>query len=614
MITTVGKLMLDAALPEDVRPTGAVGKAGLQKLLVDIGHKHPEQYADLVGKIKDVGNHAAYFSGTSFELKDLAPHTAMRDEAFRRHAGDLRALSTLARQRPELRDHPDFLSKKIGVFSKIEEEVNTAMKGVIAKADNNLTKWVASGAKGDLAMARQMIGMSGLNVDVANRLVPEIAKNSFSEGLSPVDFMVHANGARKGVVLTYTAVQAPGAFAKELNALASDMLIIETDCGVHGGRLVPIHDAMDRFLTFDLKGVGHRNDAVTPAMAAKAGTMQIHEFNVRSPLTCQSHDGVCAHCYGLNEMGQLPSVGEHVGMKAAQAITEPLTQLALNNKHAGGVVSSGKSPLEQILQFMHAPKAFAGGATLAKLGGTISHVTKAPSGGQFVHIDGVKHYIGPSLHSLVQVGQAVKKGDTLSNGVPHPIEVVEHKGMAHGREYFADGLRGLYHDAGIKGRAPIFETIARAMLNHGQVVQPGKSDYVAGEPVKWQHVFKNTLDSRGEHVALGDSAGRVLFDNHAQFGTGHAITPKTIKALGDRGVKSVYVHTPDSFVAKPMLMGSERMALQRGDWMANLAFRFLGPTFRENAATGATSDIHGWNPYSAYAHGAEFGKGPGGRF
>ena len=248
------------------------------------------------------------------------------------------------------------------------------------------------------------------------------------------------------------------------------------------------------------------------------------------------------------------------------------------------------------------------------------HPSATAASGNFIHIDGMRHYAGPTFNPIVKVGQRVAKGDMLSDGTPHPIEVVEHKGMEHGRAYFADGLRGLYHEAGIKGRAPIFETIARAMLNHGQVVQSGSTDHVAGESIRWQHAqaaAHSDMLANPQHwesIPLGLSAGRVLHDAVGQFGPAHAITPKTIKVLGGRGVKSVNVYKPDAFVAKPMLMGSERMALQRGDWMANLAFRFLGPTFRENAATGASSDIHGWNPYSAYAAGSEFGKGHGGRF
>lgn len=621
MLTTAGQLMLHAALPEDVRPTGAINKGGLAKLLVDIGEKHPERYGELVGNIKDVGNHAAYYSGSSFSLDDLAPNTELRDQAFKNHAGDLKALADLARKNPDLRVHPEYLAKKIGVFSKIEGEVNAGMKSIIDRADNNVTKWVASGAKGDHAAARQMVAMSGLNVDVSNRLVPEIAKRSFSEGLSPVDFMVHANGARKGVVLTYTAVQAPGAFAKELNTVTSDMIVTENDCGTHKGRSVSDKDAVDRLLSNDVAGVGHRNDVVTARVIALATNKGMATLNVRSPLTCEAHDGVCGRCWGLNEFGMVPPVGEHVGLKSGAALTEPLTQLALNNKHAGGVVTAGKSPLERILQFMHAPKAFMGAATLSRTSGQVQSIKEAPSGGHFVHVDGVKHYIPPGLDLMVKAGQTVSKGDALSAGVPHPIEVVEHKGMDKGREYFADTLRNIYAEAGIKGKPQIFETVARAMLNHGQVVQSGNTDHVAGESIRWQHAqkamhdqFSSNPGAAHENISLASSVGRVLAEDAGPFGIHQAITPGMQKALSSRGTSSVKVFTPNAFVAKPILTGSERMALQRGDWMSNLAFRFLTPTFKENAATGATSDIHGYNPYSAYAYGAEFGKGTGGRF
>lgn len=615
MITTVGKLMLDKALPAGVRPSGVVNKSGLAAMLKKIGEHHPERYAELVGKIKDVGNAAAYFSGTSFTIDDLKPETEMRDEAFKKHEHDLRAIYQLGAEKPHLRNNPEYLKKKIQVLSAIESHVNGGVKKLIEEPKTNITKWVAAGAKGDAAMARQMIGMSGLNVDVANRMVPEIARNSFSEGLSPIDFHVHANGARKGVVLTYTAVQAPGAFAKELNALASDMVISQIDCGTRRGRSVSTTgaDCLDRFLAEDVPGVAHAGELITPVLkdriAHKKPTVM-----VRSPLFCQARNGLCAHCFGLNENGRIPAMGEHVGMKAAQALTEPLTQLALNNKHAGGVVTAGKSPLEQILQFMHAPKNFANAATLSRVSGAVKSVEPAPAGGFFVKVQDQKHYVPPDRELVARVGQVVARGDALSSGVPHPGEVIEHKGMDHGREYFADGLRQVYGESGIKGHAKVFETVSRSIVNLGQVLQPGDTGHVPGDMVHWNTIQEKLDQQKRIKMPVGQAAGHILASEHGGLPDFHLLTPKSISALRSKSIHEVEVFHPDSVVVKPILLGTERASLHKGDWMANLAFRFLTPTFKENVATGATSDIHGYNPFSAYAYGAEFGKGEGGRF
>lgn len=616
MRTTIGQLLLNEALPSDLRVDSVLNKGGVSKLLSAVAEKHPQRYGEIVNKIKDVGNHVAYMSGTSFAFQDFTPEHAVRDAAFKDHHGELNALIREALKDPDIQHHPDFIRRKAEVFAKIEEKVNGAIKKKVATAPNNMTAWVASGARGDVSMARQMTAMSGLNVDVSGKLVPDIAKRSFAEGLSPMDFHVHANGARRGVVNTYTSVREPGAFAKELNTITADMVITQRDCGTRRGRVMDSQDrdVLDRHLAVDVPGIGHRNDLLTPMMQEAMKKKHMASVLVRSPLYCEAHEGVCAMCYGPNENGRVPPMGEHVGLRAAQALTEPLTQLALNTKHTGGVVGAGKSPFHQIMQFMHAPKVFVGAATLATRAGKVEGIEASPSGGHNVFVGGVKHYVGPDLKLTVKSGQTVARGDALSTGQPHPVEVVEHKGMEHGRLYFANSVKQLYGDAGINGHGKIFETMSRAVLNLGQVVDPGKHEYVPGEIVHWNSVAKHVEAARTESVPLAKAEGRILASTAHAYAPYQVLTPKAVGDLQAKRVQMVHVYAPGELVVKPVMLGTERAALHKGDWMANLGFRFIGQSFKENAATAAVSDLHSWNPVASYAYGAEFGRGPGGRF
>jgi DNA-directed RNA polymerase subunit beta' len=614
MITTVGQMMVQDALPASVRTNAVIDKGGLGRLLKQVADKEPKRYGEIVGKLKDIGNFSAFITGTSYSLDDLAPETGMRDQLFKKHGRELEALRKEIAKDPSRANHPEMLKRKAAVFSRIEEDMNAHM-GELLKTPNGLTGWVASGAKGDKSMLRQMVGMTGLNVDVAGRLVPEIARNSFSEGLSPIDHLVHANGARRGVVNTYTSVREPGAFAKELNTISADMVITQADCGSSDGVvLAPDHpDALDRCLGQDVPGIAHKNDIWTPSLAEAARKKQTGNLVFRSPLHCHAHEGVCARCFGLNEEGRLPPVGEHVGLKAAQAITEPLTQLALNTKHTGGVIGAGKSPFQQIMQMMHAPKNFTGAATLARVGGAVTAIEEAPAGGHQVTVAGVVHYVPPDFAVVARRGQVLRRGDALSEGQLHPAEVVEHRGMDEGRRQFAAGVQKLYADAGIRGHGKIFETIARGVLNLGQVVQPGAHEFVPGEVVHWNAVaplMKEPLES----VPLWKSEGRILADDHGPARHYQVVTPRLLKDMEAAGHQDVTVYRKNALVVQPVMMGTERAALHKGDWMANLGFRFLGSRFKENAATAAVTNIHGWNPFPAYAAGSEFGKGPGGRF
>jgi DNA-directed RNA polymerase subunit beta' len=611
-VTTIGQLLVEDALPKGVKSPGLLDKSGMGKLLSTVAQTHPQQYGEVVKSIRDVGNQVAFETGSSFTLEDLEPKTGMRDAAFEEHEAELLAARKALSADPR---STALQARKIGVLAKIEETMNKGIGAFVKKAPDNLTAWVASGARGDVAMARQMVGMAGMNLDAANRLIPEIAKRSLSEGLSPIDFHVHAQGARRGLVNTYLAVRDPGAFAKELNTIHMDMLVTGADCGTTHGRemLTSDPDIVDRCLAQDVAGVGHRNDVITTAM--RDALVKRHKtVQVRSPLTCTQVTGVCAHCLGLNEEGRLPPVGEHVGLKAAQALTEPLTQLALNQKHTGGVVGAGRSPLQKILTFMHAPKNFPGAAPLARASGTITSIDKAAAGGYHVHIGELQHYVGPESELLVKPGQAVAAGDVLGSGQPNPVEVVAYKGMQEGRRYFADELKKTYADAGIRGQGRIFETVARGILNLGQVVSGGRHDYTPGEMVHWNAIQEH-LPTSHESVATGGATGRILAQEAGGLLPYTTLTATHVEKLKKLGLPNVPVFHKDALVVRPVMLGTERAALHKDDWLANLAFRFVNRTFKENAATGAKATVGGgFNPIPTFVYGQHFGEGKGGRY
>jgi DNA-directed RNA polymerase subunit beta' len=612
VLTTAASLLLET-LPEDVRSTGPLDKKALGKMLSAIAQKHPQRYGELAGLLKDVGNEAAYHSGSSFTLDDIRPEKGIRDAAFARHQKTLTALTTEALASPDIQRTPAFLARKAAVHGIIEGEVNSAIGATIHERPNGLTSWVASGARGDNNMVRQMTTMTGMNVDVANRLVPGIAKRSFAEGLSPIDFHVHASGARRGVVNTYTSVREPGAFAKELNTITADMLVTAHDCGTRRGRSLGAGDVdvLDRCLADDHEGIGRRNDVVSPEMVAHR-----HDtVKVRSPLTCEAIEGVCAHCYGPSEEGRIPQVGDHVGIRASQAIVEPLTQLALNSKHTGGVVGAGKTPFQQIMQMMHAPKNFVGAAVLARRPGKVERITPAPAGGQVITVDGLMHYAVPGQTVHVRPGDIVTRGQSLTDGQPHPAEVVALKGMESGREHFADGLKTLYNDAGIRGHGKVFETISRAVLNLGQVLQSGTHPFTPGEMVHWNAIAKH-LDAPGttEFVPMGSAEGRILASGAGVIEPYSTLTGRAINELRHQGIHEAHVYSRDALIVKPLMLGTERAAMHKGDWMANLGFRFIGQTFKENAASGAVTNLNSFNPLPAYAYGATFGQGKDGRY
>lgn len=621
--------MIQDVLPESMRKERVLDGGGLKKVLKELSEHHPGDYGHVAHELKQIGNEAAYMSGTSFSLDDFAPNTHIRDTAMSHHQKAIDDLHRAHASDPMAQLKPAFQQKKLELYGKVEDEVAEALKHHVKNHRNNLTDWHLSGARGKAPDVRQINTFVGRQVDVTNSLVPEIALRSFSEGLSPVDYLVHAAGARKGVVATYTSVQEPGAFAKTIFAASADMVVSSADCGTHRGKTIGLagpgaNDALDRFLCEDVSGVARRNDLITSSVLEAARKHGAKEILVRSPIYCAQPEGLCAMCFGLSESGRVPHIGEHVGIKSAQALSEPLTQLALNNKHAGGTVAK-KSPFATIDQFMNARQVESGTAALSKLSGTVTRIEPKEGIGHNVWVKGdhgeeIRHYLHKSVNPLehLTVGSRVHRGQALSDGQASPREMVEYLGIEKGREYFANQTKSLYADNGINGHGKVFETVSRALVGLARVHHAGDShDLVPGDIVRWNAVGHMMAAPKIETIPLAKATGRILSNSIGTVGTFTTLTKNEIRKIqrfhGPDHPVSVFHH--DQPVIEPMMLGAEGAALHKGDWMANLAFsRTKSQFIKENVPTFATADLHSFNPLPSYAFGAEFGKGEGGRY
>jgi DNA-directed RNA polymerase subunit beta' len=261
-------------------------------------------------------------------------------------------------------------------------------------------------------------------------------------------------------------------------------------------------------------------------------------------------------------------------MLSAQAITEPLTQLSLNAKHATRTASSEKavlSGLEGLKQLTEIPQNFFNAAVLAPTGGTITTVKKAPQGGHYVYINDVEHYLHPALDPQVKAGAVVQAGDVLSSGIPRPDEVLKHKGLEAGRDYMVQQLQGIYKGQGMDVDRRHLELVAKTDMNYVRLTDPDSH--------RWGFI-------RGEVIDV--NALRNAIAEHPELKQEPAYEP----------------------VMKPL----SRTPLMHPDWMARLAHRNLKNVILDAAAFGESSPIHGTHPVLPFAWGAEFGRGPKGQY
>lgn len=604
MQTTAGNILLNEILPSDLRKYDRViNKKTFMEIINDIGKKYPSDYGRIVKNLKDLGDEYSTQLGSSFSLHDFKPNTVTQT-IYNKHEKEYSKIRKLS----EGVDRDNLLRE---LNLRVEGKINDKVAEDILSENNRFTLWGKVGAKGGATNFRQMLYASGNQVDVKKEMFPHMSKRSLSEGLAPSDFFITSLGARTGVVASFNSVRDPGAYSKELYASINDMICTAVDCGTKDGKIYTTShpDAVDRYLVEDTAGFP-RNTLIEPQIQDQLLKKGIKEIKVRTPLTCAAKEGICAKCFGTNENGVDIPVGDTVGLWSAQSITEPLTQLALSAKHSGGVVGR-KSAFEKINQLFHAPENFSGGAILTKYTGVVTKLEKTPDGGTNVYV-GNDHiyYVEPKYKLLVKVGSTVNKGDPLSEGMINPKEVTELKGIDAGRDYLAQAVREVYKENNQDGHPKIFEVIVKGTLNHGIVEDVGDHfDLTIGSTVSWD---KNKDKTHKTVVELAPSQciGWRLAEDVGSLKADTYITDDNWVKL--KSSKSVKVYKKPAKIRQHMV-STERNAMYN-DFVSAMNFRNIKNVLTEATNTGGKANIHGTNPITAYAYGAEMDYREGGRF
>lgn len=601
--TTLGQVMINEFIPPPLRKYEPMTGASMKAAFKQVATTHPQHYNAVASGLKRLGDQHSYLEGSSFSFDETKPIAV--DHIYKKYDNESNKLRTIkdTHQREEAQR---------AVNMKIETEINSLVEQHMKDSDSNVHRWSTIGGKGNRNNIRQMFFSSGNQVDVTNKVMPYMSKSSFAAGLAPSDAFISATGARKGVVESFISVRDPGALSKEFFMLTNQLITTEQDCGTHDGLLMQTSssDVLDRHLCNDYAPY-KRNDVIDHQVQAGLIKKGHKEILVRSPLKCRAREGVCGMCVGILENGKLSHVGDSIGLRSSQALTEKLTQMALSSKHTGGVVTK-RSAFDTVKQLMHVPENFPGGSVLAQNKGTVNKIEEAPDGGRHVFIDNKLHYVDPKLNLMVKKGDTLAAGDSVSDGLINPAEIVRLKGMDAGREHLAKALNDTYSSTGISGMAKVYEVVAKAMLNLGEVQDPGDHDMNIGDKVSWSGNL-DRMKILHAHLPVHETVGWRAAKAMPTIGlkAGEMIEPVHVDKM--HGMGSIDVVKKPA-VIKPVMYGTERSAIYGGDWLSNLGFRFVKDQLKTNVAAGAKVDIHGWKPIPSYVYAAEFGQGGNGRF
>lgn len=611
--TTVGQLMINRALPPALRNYHRqLGGKGVSALFEQVGREYPQQYSRIIKALGDIGRDVAYSTGGfSFGLKHIREAKAAKPIK--------RQLEMQLQQILTSDKTPEEKSQAIvQAVSKVRDKLEQDVLAESEAEGNPLTAQIRSNARGNAGALRALRGADLLYEDHHGQTIPIPVLRSYSAGLRPEEYWASTYGARKGVVNVKTSTADAGYLAKQLTQ-ASHRLVVtaldndEDELSAFRGLPVDTTDVeSEGALLAQPVGGYARNTTLTPKILKDLQTQNISRILIRSPLVGgPAVGGVSARDVGVRERGSLPARGDFVGITAAQAISEPLSQGSLSSKHAGGVSgaqsNAAVSGFDLIDQLIQVPKVFRGGATHATQDGRVTAIRVAPQGGHYVTVGSQDHYVSPDRTISVKRGQEVDAGDVLSDGIPNPAQIVAHKGIGEGRRYFVQALRQAYRDAGLRAHRRNIELVTRGLLDHVRMTDE-VGEYAPNDIVSYS-ALERTWQPRAtaSPASLRHAVGQYLEKPVLHYSIGTRVRKSMLPTLRDFGVSQLLVNREPPPFQPEMIRGRVNLT-HDPDWMTQQLGSNLQKSLLSAVHRGGSSDAAGTSYVPALIAGTTFGQ------
>ena len=450
----------------------------------------------------------------------------------------------------------------IKIWEDTTQEVSDAMEANFDEL-NPIYMMVKSGARGNMNQLRQIAGMRGLMASTTGKAVEIPIKSSFAEGLDALEYFISAHGARKGLSDTALRTADSGYLTRRLVDVSQDIIVREHDCGTTEGIIVyDIKDGnqviekmqerlLGRFVTKDVynpktnKLIVDTNTMITEKIAEEIVNAGIERLEVRSVLGCHSKHGVCQKCYGMGlARRDLVSIGEAIGIIAAQSIGEPGTQLTMRTIHSGGVagvadITQGLPRVEELFE-ARKPK---GVAIITEIAGKVKiKETKKKKEVIITSKDDSKTYTIPFGSKMkVKDGDMVEAGDPLIEGSINPSEILAIKGPEGVYEYLISEVQKVYRNQGVDINDKHIEVIGRQMLKKVRIDDNGDTDMFPGSLIDMYEFEDKNAEAKaegkrpatGKRVLLGITKASLATDSFLSA----ASFQETTRVLTDAAIK-----------------------------------------------------------------------------
>ncbi len=516
--TSVGRLIFNNAIPQDL---GFVQRDCLDDMFkLEVDHlvvkkdlgtivdmcyrKHgPTITSEVLDRIKSLGFTYSTKAGITVSYQDIK---VPKEKKAIIAAAEKQVVDIDNMFRMGLLSNKERRDNVIAIWEKAVDDVTTALMDSMDPY-NNIFMMANSGARGSKAQIRQLAGMRGLMADPSGQIIEVPIRANFREGLSVLEFFISSHGARKGLADTALRTADSGYLTRRLVDVSQDVIVREEDCFASrndtpkgmwitdlrdDSKLIePLKARIAGRYTIDPVVNPATGEVIVPAdsmityeQADAIEAAGITEVLCRSVFTCRTEHGVCAKCYGNNlATGGHVSIGEAVGIIAAQAIGEPGTQLTMRTFHTGGVASNeditqGLPRVEELFE-ARKPK---GLAVITEIAG-VFHMDEEKRRAIISNEDGesVDYHIPYGSKMKVKEGDAVEAGQELTEGSVNPNDILRILGVKGVQSYLLKEVQSVYRLQGVEISDKHIEVIIRQMLRKVQVEDAGDTNLLAGE-------------------------------------------------------------------------------------------------------------------------------------
>ena len=583
--STLGRFLFNEILPQDLgfvdrsipgnelklEVDFLVGKKGLKQILEKVINTHgATKTAEVLDDIKATGYKYSTQAAMTVSISDM----------------------TVPPEKPELikkaQDTVDRITKnyKRGLITEEEryKEVVETWKNtddVLTKAlldgldkYNNIFMMADSGARGSDKQIKQLAGMRGLMADTTGHTIELPIKSNFREGLDVLEYFMSAHGARKGLSDTALRTADSGYLTRRLVDVSQELIIREMDCcegrdEIPGMYVKAFTDGREEIESVQERITGRvsceticdkdgevivkANHMITPGRAARIMKDGVRpdgkpyeKIKIRTILTCRSHNGICAKCYGANlATGETVQVGESVGIIAAQSIGEPGTQLTMRTFHTGGVaggdITQGLPRVEELFE-ARKPK---GLAIITEIAGNVTiRDTKKKR-----EITVTNDETGESKTYLIPYGSRIKAADgayleaggELTEGSVNPHDILKIKGVEAVQDYMLREVQRVYRLQGVEINDKHIEVIVRQMLKKIRVENNGDTDFLPGtlidildfDDINEKMIAEGKEPAEGKRVMLGITKAALATNSFLSA----ASFQETTKVLTEAAIK-----------------------------------------------------------------------------